>query len=229
MAFTPKDWKDSPDTSTPLEAAALEDLETRLSDYSDEVSGSSFNHLIEDTEDTATLSTDLGLHVSANMNDPYASSYVEILHESIQIATSSGSTAPTILVGREDEYDSQRFSVWGDGSLHWGDGEVPPDVVLFHVEDPFPDSSSADLGLAGQLLIGNSQAEINSNYSGEGSYDNVLSINGSGFFSSNDDNSHQFGLSYQYLHIQDATDRVLHMYIDVDGDPNINGQKIAFI
>lgn len=30
MAFTPKDWKDSPDTSTPITAAALEDLEERV-------------------------------------------------------------------------------------------------------------------------------------------------------------------------------------------------------
>ncbi len=37
MTFTPKDWKDSPDTSTPLTAAALEDLETRLATYTDAV------------------------------------------------------------------------------------------------------------------------------------------------------------------------------------------------
>ncbi len=36
MAFTPKDWKDDPDSSTPLSAAALEDLETRVTDYTDE-------------------------------------------------------------------------------------------------------------------------------------------------------------------------------------------------
>ncbi len=41
MAFTPKDWKDATghdgggDTSTPLTAAALEDLETRLAAYAD--------------------------------------------------------------------------------------------------------------------------------------------------------------------------------------------------
>ena len=35
MSFTVKDWKDSPDTTTPLSAAALEDMETRLSAYSD--------------------------------------------------------------------------------------------------------------------------------------------------------------------------------------------------
>jgi hypothetical protein len=30
MAFTVKDWRDAPDTSTPINAAALEDMETRL-------------------------------------------------------------------------------------------------------------------------------------------------------------------------------------------------------
>lgn len=37
MSFSVKDWKDFPDTTTPLSAAALEDLETRLSAYSDTV------------------------------------------------------------------------------------------------------------------------------------------------------------------------------------------------
>ncbi len=35
MAFGIKDWKNSPDTTTPLSAAGIEDLETRLSDYTD--------------------------------------------------------------------------------------------------------------------------------------------------------------------------------------------------
>lgn len=35
MAFTVKDWKDYPDTTTPINAAALEDVEDRLSDYTD--------------------------------------------------------------------------------------------------------------------------------------------------------------------------------------------------
>lgn len=35
MAFTPKDWKDAPDGSTPLSASALENMETRLSAYTD--------------------------------------------------------------------------------------------------------------------------------------------------------------------------------------------------
>lgn len=37
MAFTPKDWKDSPDATTPITAAALEDLETRVTDYTDDL------------------------------------------------------------------------------------------------------------------------------------------------------------------------------------------------
>ena len=40
MAFTPKDWKDSPDHTTPLSAAALEDLETRVTDYADDTKAS---------------------------------------------------------------------------------------------------------------------------------------------------------------------------------------------
>ena len=37
MPFTSKSWQDSPSTSTPITAAALADLETRLSSYSDAV------------------------------------------------------------------------------------------------------------------------------------------------------------------------------------------------
>lgn len=33
MAFTPKDWKNYPDTTTPITAEALEDLEDRVTDY----------------------------------------------------------------------------------------------------------------------------------------------------------------------------------------------------
>lgn len=35
MPFTPKDWRDWPDTSTPITAAALEDLEARLAGYAE--------------------------------------------------------------------------------------------------------------------------------------------------------------------------------------------------
>lgn len=35
MPHTPKDWKDLPDRTTPLSAAAIEDLETRLGAYAD--------------------------------------------------------------------------------------------------------------------------------------------------------------------------------------------------
>lgn len=35
MPFTTKDWRDSPDLTTPITAAALEDMETRLAAYTD--------------------------------------------------------------------------------------------------------------------------------------------------------------------------------------------------
>ena len=35
MAFTVKNWQDAPSTATPLSAAALEDLETRVTAYAD--------------------------------------------------------------------------------------------------------------------------------------------------------------------------------------------------
>lgn len=39
MPFVPKDWRNSPDASTPLSAEALENLETRLSAYTDILAG----------------------------------------------------------------------------------------------------------------------------------------------------------------------------------------------
>lgn len=35
--FTPKNWEDSPSTATPINAVALEDLETRVTDYAEAV------------------------------------------------------------------------------------------------------------------------------------------------------------------------------------------------
>jgi hypothetical protein len=43
MPFTGKDWKDFPDTSTPITAAALEDLESRLATYTNLQGGPIFN------------------------------------------------------------------------------------------------------------------------------------------------------------------------------------------
>lgn len=37
MPFSPKDWRNAPDTSTPVSAESLEDMENRLSSYSDDV------------------------------------------------------------------------------------------------------------------------------------------------------------------------------------------------
>jgi len=53
MPFTVKDWKDDPDHSTPVEAAALEDLETRLGAYTDTQ--------VATKQDAATAATDAEL------------------------------------------------------------------------------------------------------------------------------------------------------------------------
>lgn len=62
MAFTPKDWKDYPDTTTPITAAALEDMETRLSAYVDAKPGGVFSNVTDygakadgTTDDTAAI------------------------------------------------------------------------------------------------------------------------------------------------------------------------------
>lgn len=39
MAFTPKIWVDLPSETTPIDAASLSDLETRVTTYADTVSG----------------------------------------------------------------------------------------------------------------------------------------------------------------------------------------------
>lgn len=43
MAFDPKNWEDSPSTNTPINAAALEDLETRVTNYADTIAGAAGN------------------------------------------------------------------------------------------------------------------------------------------------------------------------------------------
>jgi hypothetical protein len=53
MPFTPKNWQDTPSTTTPITAAALEDLETRVTDYADTAGGSPQNVYIQETEPVA--------------------------------------------------------------------------------------------------------------------------------------------------------------------------------
>jgi hypothetical protein len=56
VSFSIKDWKDDPDTSTPLSAAGLEDLETRLSAYTDTI-GATKQPLDSDLTAIAALTT----------------------------------------------------------------------------------------------------------------------------------------------------------------------------
>ena len=50
MPFTPKNWQDTPSTATPITAAALEDLEARVTDYTDTAGGADQNVYIQETE-----------------------------------------------------------------------------------------------------------------------------------------------------------------------------------
>lgn len=45
MPFTPKDWEDAPSTDTPIDQAALEDLESRVTDYADSAAGDAVSGL----------------------------------------------------------------------------------------------------------------------------------------------------------------------------------------
>ena len=72
MAFIPKDWQDAPSTATPLSAAALEDLETRLSAYADTVGGGEIVRVYSQptvaangvTDDTAAIQAIIDAHAS---------------------------------------------------------------------------------------------------------------------------------------------------------------------
>jgi hypothetical protein len=74
MPFQPKDWKNEPDEDTPLSAAALEDLEDRLTAYSDEIAYGPVFRPVEDfgaigngvTDDTAALRACLDAAYSAS-------------------------------------------------------------------------------------------------------------------------------------------------------------------
>jgi hypothetical protein len=60
MAFTPKDWKDLPEVTTPLSAAALEDMETRLAAYTDTVMAAEVaTRAAGDTSTASTAATNL--------------------------------------------------------------------------------------------------------------------------------------------------------------------------
>lgn len=56
MAFTVKDWKDAPDHTTPITAAALEDLETRVTNWAKAITASSS----ETSSEAFKVTTDTG-------------------------------------------------------------------------------------------------------------------------------------------------------------------------
>ncbi len=63
MSFPTKDWKDFPNTSTPINAAALEDVENRLSTYTDdEVSALNVSQYATDTDLSSHASDTTAIH-----------------------------------------------------------------------------------------------------------------------------------------------------------------------
>lgn len=57
MAFTPKNWQNSPSAATPLSAEAMEDLEVRVTDYTD----TQVQPLASSTVDTISVTTSRAL------------------------------------------------------------------------------------------------------------------------------------------------------------------------
>lgn len=67
MPFTVKNWVDAPSTTTPLSAAALEDLETRVTDYADSiVPGAALTKAVKTADYTLVL-TDAGKLIVMNV------------------------------------------------------------------------------------------------------------------------------------------------------------------
>lgn len=62
MPFTPKTWEDSPSTDTPISAAALIDLEQRVTDYADDISPLAVYR---------TLLVSAGSHIAARVAGTY--------------------------------------------------------------------------------------------------------------------------------------------------------------
>lgn len=91
--------------------------------------GASFDHLVEDLNNTGTMSTDIGFHVGPSIDDPYAAGWAEILSNGyLQIRTSL--TGWTLVVGSTADARGDRFVVHDDGSLHFGDGATAADTTL---------------------------------------------------------------------------------------------------
>lgn len=87
MPFSVKNWIDEPSTSTPISAAALEDLETRLSSYTDStIAGAGLNELIDDRVSALLVA---GSNVTLTYNDTAGT---------LTVASAGGSGIPTSTV-----------------------------------------------------------------------------------------------------------------------------------
>lgn len=85
MAFTIKDWQNLPSTTTPISAEALEDMETRLSAYSDTI--------------TAVVQADLNnVRVKADTNTQTGTTYTLVLADAGKIVEMNNAAANTLTV-----------------------------------------------------------------------------------------------------------------------------------
>lgn len=69
MSFTPKDWKDFPDKSTPITAEALEDLESRVYEAAAAEGDKFYEHIQTTPSDTWEINHNLDKRPSITVVD----------------------------------------------------------------------------------------------------------------------------------------------------------------
>jgi hypothetical protein len=153
MPFTPKDWRDATghdgggDTSTPLTAAALEDLETRLAAYTD-----SFNLVGGIYTPTLTNTTNIAA------STPYSSHYIRIGNQvSVSGSADIDATATGVIVLGISIPIASNFGsfvdAWGPSSTQFdvGTGLVSADAANNRVTLDATTSTTANTGWAWQF------------------------------------------------------------------------------
>jgi len=161
--FTTKDWKDDPDASTPITAAALEDMETRLAAYTDAQIAASRLHGM-DAADAGMLTWNYDSAVAASVSPPVAGTMYlmripareAVSWAKMVVVVSTGGTGATPLancfMGLFD-MAGQRRGVSADQSGAWATGGTKAPALT-------PDSgqsltiSAADQWAYGAFVVG---------------------------------------------------------------------------
>jgi hypothetical protein len=127
MAYTPKDWRDAPDTSTPITAAALEDMETRLAAYSDS----------SRTVPAVTAPAHLRRWAAAVSEATFTPAVINLVGDELTVGVGSDGNAAASLPGSDPTYRStglagqlrtlfgqDYYGVTGDGIWNVTDSRV---------------------------------------------------------------------------------------------------------